>query len=340
MAELNSAVAVREAGTSLKPTSLPENTRRAGWVRIRVAASGVCSADIGSISSDRPASGFPIVAGHEIAGTVDMVGYGVTRFAVDDRVAVGWLGGFCGECSACRAGDPVHCPDRQVTGVHFRGGWAQYVDVPVEALARIPSDMSFTAAAPFGCAGVTVFNAIRRAGICAGGRVAVFGLGGLGHLAVQFAAALGFETIAMARGTARAAAAAELGARHYVDVSATDPGEALTALGGADLILYSASATEPATLLLPGLTAGGRLVFVGVDGGAVAIPVGQLVTQGVSVTGHLAGSPQDTEEAMRFAAAHGVAPVVERFPLRDAADAVARLRSGEVRFRAVLEPWA
>lgn len=340
MAELFSAAAVPEAGASLQHTETPRDTLPPERVRIRVMASGVCSADLGTITSERPASGFPIVAGHEIAGTVDTIGDGVTRFAIGDRVAVGWLGGFCGVCPACRSGNPVHCPDRQVTGVHFRGGWAQYVDVPVEALARIPDDMSFTAAAPFGCAGVTVFNAIRHAGIRAGGRVAVFGLGGLGHLAVQFAAALGFETIAMARGTARAAAAAGLGATHYVDVSATDPGETLTALGGADLILYSAAATEPATRLLPGLRAGGRLVFVGVDGGAVEIPVGQLVTQGISVTGHLTGSPQDTEEAMRFAAAHDIAPVVERFPLRNAADAVARLRSGEVRFRAVLELWA
>jgi alcohol dehydrogenase len=186
---------------------------------------------------------------------------------------------------------------------------------------------------------VTTFNAIRGAGVPAGGRVAVFGLGGLGHLAVQFAAAMGYETIALARGAERSAAAARLGADRYVDTEAESPAAVLAGLGGADLVVYTASDTGPATQLLGGLAGHGRLVLVGVDAGRLAVPVADLVMHAHRITGHLTGSPRDTEDAMRFAVRNGVRPVIEQLPLRDAATAIERLRRGAVRFRTVLDPW-
>lgn len=221
----------------------------------------------------------------------------------------------------------------------YRGGWGQYIAVPVDAIARIPEGMQLDDAAPFGCAGVTTFNAIRRANVPSGGRVAVFGLGGLGHLAVQFSAALGYETIALARGPARAAQALELGADRYVDTTEEPAPAALAALGGADLIVYTASDTAPAAALIDGLAVHGRLTLVGVDAGHLQIPAAALVFRGNDVTGNLTGSPRETEDAMRFALRTGVRPIVEHLPLADAAVALDRMREGAVRFRAVLDPW-
>ena len=289
--------------------------------------------------STSPPTRFPIVPGHEIAGTVAAIGRRVTWVEVGERVAVGWFGGSCGHCRFCRAGDVVHCLERKTPGMSYRGGWAQFISVPVDAIARIPDGMPFDDAAPFGCAGVTTFNAIRRANLPAGDRVAIFGLGGLGHLAVQFAAALGYETIALARGEGRAAQALELGADRYVDTTEESASEVLTALVGADLIVYPASDTAPAADLIDGLAAHGRLTLVGVDAGRLDIPVAALVFRGRVVTGHLTGSPRDTEDAMRFALRTGVRPVIEHFPLGEAAAALDRMRRGAVRFRAVLDPW-
>lgn len=308
-------------------------------VVVRVEASGICGADVGQLASTEPEGGFPIVPGHEIAGTVAAVGRSVGWLEVGEPVAVGWFGGSCGHCRYCRAGDVVHCRERRTPGRSYPGGWAQFVTVPVDAVVRIPDGMPFDLAAPFGCAGVTTFNAIRRAGVPAGGRVAVFGIGGLGHLALQFASALGYETVALARGTAKAARAAELGADRYVDTAAEAPAATLARLGGADLILYTASDTGPAAGLIDGLAVDGRLVLVGVDDGELRIPAADLVSHGHVVTGHLTGGPRDTEDAMRFAVRNGVRPVIERAPLAEAGAAVERLRAGAVRFRTVLDPW-
>jgi alcohol dehydrogenase len=224
-----------------------------------------------------------------------------------------------------------------VTGVYYRGGWSETITVPADALARIPEGLGFAEAAPFGCAGVTTFNAIRRAHIRAGGEVAVFGFGGLGHLAVQFAAKLGYRTTVIARGTERADAAHGLGAHRYIDSAGQQPGAALAESGGADLIVYTASSTEPVEELMAGLAVHGQLTLLGADANAVSIPSGQLVAKGQTVTGHLTGSPRETEEAMEFALTTGVRPVIERLPLEQAADAVDRLRAGRARFRIVLD---
>lgn len=321
---------------NLVRTAPPATPR--GHVRIDVAASGICYADLGTARAGGKNTIFPVTPGHEIAGTISEIGEGVSRWALGDRVAVGWFGGSCGQCAHCRRGDVVHCADRKIPGVSYPGGWAQHITVPLDALAAIPDGMSYTDAAPMGCAGATTFNAIREASIPVGGTVAVFGIGGLGHLAVQFAAAMGCRVIAIARGNERAEFARRLGAHDYIDNAAEDPGTALAALGGADLILCTASTTEPVQGLLRGFAVRGRLTLIGVDAGRVAVPVRQLVMNGQIVTGHLTGSARDTEEAMRFAHLNGVKPMIERMPLSQADEALARLAAGKARFRIILDP--
>ncbi|MEU3498982.1 alcohol dehydrogenase catalytic domain-containing protein [Kitasatospora cineracea] len=337
MSEHVSAMTVTEPGGPLRLRRSAAGAPTGTLVRVTVAASGVCHADLATAAATGPGAAFPVVPGHEVAGVVAEVGERVAGRRVGDRVAVGWFGGSCGHCERCRAGDVVHCPEREVPGLSYPGGWAESVTVPADALARVPDGLDLLDAAPFGCAGVAAFNAVRRAGTPAGGRVAVFGIGGLGHLAVQFAAALGYETVAVARGTDREEAARRLGAHHYIDSDAQAPGAALRRLGGADLIVYTASSTAPAGELLTGLNTHGRLTLVGVDAGSLTVPAARLVMNGHTLTGQLTGTPRETEEAMRFAVAHGIRPVAERLPLRRAAEALDRLRSGATRFRVVLD---
>ncbi|MFI6093122.1 alcohol dehydrogenase catalytic domain-containing protein [Streptomyces sp. NPDC051218] len=302
-----------------------------------VAASGVCNADIGTADAVGSGITFPVTPGHEVAGTIAAVGDQVEGWSVGVRVAVGWFGGSCGHCAFCRAGDVVHCPERKIPGLSYPGGWAQSITVPADALARIPDGLDLFDAAPFGCAGVTTFNAVRKAAIPAGGRIAVFGIGGLGHLALQFAAGLGYETVAIARGEEREKLTRTLGAAHYIDSDAQAPGAALKALGGADLIVYTASSTAPVDELLAGLNTHGQLTLVGVDAGSVTVPAAQLVMNGHTLTGHLTGSARETEQAMEFAVTNDIRPMIERMPLQQADDAVTRLRSGAPRFRIVLD---
>lgn len=329
---------IHSAGSPLVPEEMPLTPLERGWVRIEVAASGVCHADIGTAAAEGKHPVFPVTPGHEIAGTISDVGDGVPKWHVGDRVAVGWFGGSCGHCPFCRDADAVHCSDRMIPGQSYPGGWSQSVAVPADALAAIPDGMDFFEAAPMGCAGVTTFNAIRRADLGAGATVAVFGLGGLGHLAVQFAAKMGHRTVAIARGGERAELAVRLGADHYIDGTAEHPGDALAALGGADLIVCTAPTTKPAADLLSGLNVHGRLTLIGVDGGSIEVPTAQLTLKSQIVTGHLTGSARDTEEAMLFSHRNGVRPWVERMPLREANEAIARIAAGEPRFRIVLDP--
>ncbi|MFJ5262617.1 alcohol dehydrogenase catalytic domain-containing protein [Streptomyces sp. NPDC088387] len=337
MTDTHVTMAVTEPLGALSPSVTRTSSPTGTWVRVSVVASGVCNADIATAAATGDNTDFPVVPGHEIAGVVAELGDRVEGWSVGDRVAVGWFGGSCGHCAYCREGDVVHCAERKVPGLSYPGGWAQSVTVPADALVRVPDGLDLVDAAPFGCAGVTTFNAVRRAGIRPGGRVAVFGIGGLGHFAVQFASALGYETVAIARGGDREEASRALGAHHYIDSSARAPGAALRQLGGADLIVYTASSTAPVDELLTGLRTHGQLTLVGVDAGSVTVPAARLVMNGHTLTGHLTGSARETEEAMRFAVVTGVRPVVERMPLEQAAEAVGRLRGGAPRFRTVLE---
>ena len=307
-----------------------------GQVRIDVAACGVCGTDLGFVTGGFPNMTWPLTPGHEIAGTITELGDGVDQFAVGDRVAVGWFGGNCNECIPCRRGQFMQCVKGQVPSWHYPGGYAQSVTVPATAPARIPDELSFVEAAPMGCAGVTTYNALRKTRAVAGDRVAVLGIGGLGHLGVQWARAMGFETIAIARGADKKVNAVKLGAHHYIDSTAEDVAAALQALGGATVVLATAANSAAMAQTVGGLAAEGELVTVGVTGEPLPISPMQLITPGLSVTGHPSGTSRDVEETMHFAVLSGVRAWIEERPLAEAADAYAAMDEGRARYRMVL----
>nr|WP_221380474.1 alcohol dehydrogenase catalytic domain-containing protein [Actinoplanes polyasparticus] len=316
-------------------TELPTPGR--GQVRVTVEACGVCRTDAAFVNAAFPVS-FPLVAGHEIAGRVDAVGDDVAEWAPGDRVAVGWFGGHCGVCAPCRAGDFIHCVRLEVPGWAYPGGYAETVVVPVTALARIPNAISAVEAAPMGCAGVATFNGLRRSTARAGDLVAVLGLGGLGHLAVQFAARMGFETVAVARGAARAEVAAELGAHHYIDSADGDVAAQLQALGGPRVVLATAGDSAAMSATIDGLAPAGELVVVGADPAPIEVSPFQIISTSRTVHGHPSGTPHEVEETLRFAALTGIRPLTETRPLDEVQAAYDRMLSGEARYRMVLTP--
>ena len=307
-----------------------------GHVRIAVAACGVCGTDNGFVSGGFPNMTWPLTLGHEIAGTVAELGDGVDNFAVGDRVAVGWFGGNCNKCIPCRRGQFMQCANGQVPSWHYPGGYAESVTAPATALARIPDELSFAEAAPLGCAGVTTYHALRRTKAVAGDRVAVLGIGGLGHLGVQWARAMGFETIAIARGADKEANARELGAHHYIDSKAGDVAAALQALGGASVVLATAANSAAMAQTVGGLGPEGELVIVGVTAEPLPIAPIQLITPGLSVAGHPSGTSRDVEETMHFAVLSGVRAWIDERPLAEAAEAYAAMKEGRARYRMVL----
>ncbi|WP_420108493.1 alcohol dehydrogenase catalytic domain-containing protein [Mycolicibacter arupensis] len=307
-----------------------------GQVRIEVAACGVCGTDHAFVHGGFPGMSWPVTLGHEIAGTVVELGSGVTDWQVGERVAVGWFGGNCNHCIPCRKGDFIHCVNAQVPSLHYPGGYAESVTVPASALARIPDELSFVEAAPMGCAGVTTYHALRSTKARPGDRVAVLGLGGLGHLGVQFARAMGFETISIARGAAKEADARALGAHHYIDSTATDVAQAMAALGGASVVLATAANSRAMADTLDGLSPRGELVIIGVTADPLPITPMQLISPGLSVTGHPSGTARDIEETMRFAVLSGVRARIEERPLAEAAQAYAAMVEGRAHYRMVL----
>jgi alcohol dehydrogenase len=283
-----------------------------------------------------PGVSFPLVTGHEIAGRVDAVGDGVEDWGVGDRVAVGWFGGNCGTCPACREGDFIHCARLQVPGWAYPGGFAEAVVVPASAPARIPAELTAVEAAPMGCAGVTTFNALRRSPAGPGDLVAVLGVGGLGHLGVQFAAALGFETVAIARGADKAEAAKEFGAHHYIDSNADDVAGRLQAMGGAKVVLATAASSAAMSAAIDGLRRGGALIVLAATPEPIQVSPFQLISTSRTVHGHPSGTARDVEETLRFAALTGVRPMTETRPLDEADAAYNRMLSGAARYRMVL----
>ncbi|MFD7922377.1 alcohol dehydrogenase catalytic domain-containing protein [Streptomyces sp. NPDC059740] len=307
-----------------------------GQVRITVEACGVCHSDAMIISGAMPGVEFPVTPGHEIAGRIETLGEGVAGFAPGDRVAVGWYGGSCGHCEACRTGDGVNCPELQVPGAAYPGGYADQVTVPAVALARIPDELTAVEAAPLACAGVTVFNALRRSAAGPGDTVAVLGVGGLGHLGVQYAVAMGFDTVAVARGEEKRELAQQLGARHYVDSTAEDPAQALQALGGAKVVLATVTNGPAMTATVDGLHRRGELVVVGATPDVLEISGLQLMAGARRVYAHPSGIAVDTEDAMRFAVQSGVRAWTQEAPLSEASTAYQRMLTGKARFRMVL----
>ncbi|MEW9530909.1 alcohol dehydrogenase catalytic domain-containing protein [Microbispora sp. NPDC049125] len=306
-------------------------------VRVIVEACGVCGHSDTLIASGHiPGTRFPLTLGHEIAGRVDSLGPGVTGWAVGDRVAIGWYGGSCGHCDACRTGDGVHCPELQIPGVAYPGGYSDSVIVPSMALAAVPGELTAAEAGPLACAGVTTFNALRRSAARPGDTVAILGVGGLGHLGVQFAAKMGFDTVAIARGAEKADLARRLGAGHYIDSTGSDVAQELQALGGAKVVLATVNAAETMSAAIDGLSRRGELVIVGISMDRLDVTALQLVQGGRRVYGHASGTAVDTQDTMRFAAQTGIRPWIEEMPLEEAAAAFGKASSGAARFRMVL----
>jgi alcohol dehydrogenase len=330
------AIQIRSPGGPLDLVDVETISPAPGEVRLDVAACGICGTDRAFVHDGFPDISWPLTPGHEIAGTIAELGVGVDDFAVGDRVAVGWFGGNCNHCIPCRKGMSIHCENLKVPSWQYPGGYAESVTVPANALARIPRELSFAEAAPMGCAGVTTYNALRRTTAVAGDRVAVLGVGGLGHLGVQFSRAMGFETVAIARGTNKADDARRLGAHHYIDSTKDDVAEALLALGGVAVVLATAGNSAAMAATVGGLVPRGELVAIGVATDPLPISPVQLINHGISITGHPSGTARDVEETMHFAVLSGVRAWIEERRLAEAADAYADMEQGRPRYRMVL----
>jgi D-arabinose 1-dehydrogenase-like Zn-dependent alcohol dehydrogenase len=306
-----------------------------GTVRIRVLACGVCHSDSMTKDGLFPGIEYPRVPGHEVAGVIDAVGAGVPGWEPGQRVGVGWNGGYCGYCDHCRRGEFFACVRGQVTGISYDGGYGEYMVAPASAVARMPADLPAAEAAPLMCAGLTTFNALRNSGARPGDVVAVLGLGGLGHLGVQYAAKMGFLTVAIARGTDKEPLARQLGASAYIDSRAQDPAEELNKMGGARVILATATSGEAMAAVLGGLAANGTMMVIGAAEPFPVSPV-PLLTKAHSIKGWNSGTSIDTQDTLAFSQRTGVRPMNEFFPLDRVAEAYDRMMSGKARFRVVL----
>jgi D-arabinose 1-dehydrogenase-like Zn-dependent alcohol dehydrogenase len=308
----------------------------AGTVRIKVEACGVCHSDSAIVEGSFPGIEYPRIPGHEVVGTIDALGPGVTDLKPGQRVGVGWNGGYDGRCDSCRRGEFFACRLGLVTGMSFDGGYAEYAIARTEALAFFPEGLKPAEAAPLMCAGVTTFNAIRSSGARPGDLVAVVGIGGLGHLAVQYAAKMGFRTVAIARGPDSEALAKKLGAWHFIDNKSRDAAAELQKLGGARAIFATAPSAKAMSSVVGGLTANGKLVAIGVPADALEVNVTPLVLGQRSIEGFYSGVSIDTQDALAFSQRTEIRSMNEYFPLERAADAYQHMMSGKVRFRAVL----
>jgi D-arabinose 1-dehydrogenase-like Zn-dependent alcohol dehydrogenase len=331
-------VQVSKPGSPLKLVERPVPEPGPGKVRIKVEACGICHSDAFTVEGQYPGIVYPRVPGHEISGRVDALGPGVTAWRVGQRVGVGWHGGHCGVCVNCRRGDFVLCVVMQVPGIAYDGGYADYMIAPQEALAAIPDDLAAVDAAPLLCAGITTYNALRNAGARPGDVVAIQGIGGLGHLGVQFAVKMGFMTVAIARGADKAKLALELGAHRYVDSNAEDAAKVLTGLGGAKVILATVTNAKAMSALIGGLGVDGKLLVVGVSPEPIEVSPLQLISKRASVAGWPSGRAADSEDTLRFSVLEGIRPMIETFPLTEAAKGYQRMIKGDARFRVVLVP--
>lgn len=307
-----------------------------GQVRIQVRACGVCHSDIITKEGLLPGISYPRVPGHEVAGVIDAVGAGVEGWNKGEPVGVGWHGGHDGTCLACRRGDFINCANELICGIHYDGGYQEYMVAPVEAVARMPASLEPAAAAPLMCAGITTFNSLRHSGAKPGDLVAVQGIGGLGHLGVQFAKQSGYRVAAIARGQGKADLAKKLGADYYLDSTASDPAEELQKLGGAQVILATGTSGKAMAALVGGLGANGVLLVVGAPSDPIEVPAIQLIFGKKRIQGWPSGIPTDSEDTLRFAELTGIRPMIETYPLAQAPEAYARMLSGKAEFRVVL----
>lgn len=331
------AIVVSKPGAAFELIQRDVPTPKAREVRIRVEACGMCHSDVFVKSGHFPGLQLPRIPGHEIAGRIDAVGAEASSWKEGQRVGVGWHGGHCSACDACRQGDFLNCANGKITGITFDGGYAEYVVVPTEAVVRIPEKLDAVNAGPLLCAGITTFNALRNSGARPGDTVAVLGIGGLGHLAIQFAARMGFRTVAVSRGADKEKLARELGAHEYVNTQIVKPAEGLQRLGGAHLVLATAPHAESIAGTVDGLRQRGKLLIVAAPAEPIPVSAFSLLS-GKTVAGWPSGTSIDSEDTLAFSALTGVRARIETFKLEQAEAAYAKMMENRVRFRAVLVP--
>ena len=307
-----------------------------GHVRIKVQACGVCHSDVLTKEGLWPGIQYPRVPGHEVAGIIDELGAGVTAWKQGQRVGVGWHGGQDNTCRECRRGDFRNCRNLKIPGISYDGGYQQYMVAPVEALAPIPDSLKDTDAAPLLCAGITTYNALRHSGALPGDLVVIQGIGGLGHLGIQFANKSGYNVVAIGRGAENAALAKKLGANVYIDSSSTNAAEALERMGGARVILATAPSSKAMSALIDGLGPNGKLVVIGATFDPIEVTPTQLISGSRTIQGWAAGTAADSEDTLHFAELTGVRPMIETYALESAGEAYARMMSGKAQFRVVL----
>ena len=330
------AVQISKAGGNFEIVERPIPQPGRGQVRIKVEACGICHSDALVKEGHWPGIQYPRVPGHEIAGRIDAIGPEVTLWKPGQRVGLGWHGGHCFQCDPCRRGDFVLCQNGKITAISYDGGYAEYMIAQAEAVAAMPDDLPADEAAPLLCAGITVFNALRNSGARGGDLVAVQGIGGLGHLGIQYARQMGFRTVAIGRGKDKQPLAQKLGAHEYVDTSAGAPADALQKLGGARVILATAPDSKSMSALVDGLAGNGTLLVVGAAMESLTVTPLQLIGGRKSLKGWASGTGKDSEDTLQFSSLTGVRPMIERYPLEKAAEAYEQMISGRARFRVVL----
>jgi D-arabinose 1-dehydrogenase-like Zn-dependent alcohol dehydrogenase len=330
------AVQVSKAGGNFEIVERPIPEPGRAQVRIKVEACGICHSDALVKEGLWPGLQYPRVPGHEIAGRIDAVGSDVTQWKAGQRVGVGWHGGHCFVCDPCRRGDFVLCNVEKITAIHFDGGYAEYIVVPAEAVAAMPEGLPADQAAPLMCAGITVYNSLRNAGARAGDLVAVQGIGGLGHLGIQFARQMGFRTVAIGRGGDKEVLARKLGAHDYVDTNTGSPAAVLQKLGGARVALATAPDSKSIAALVDGLAPAGKLLVIGAGMEPLNVTPLQLIMGRRAVQGWPSGTAKDSEDTLNFSVLSGVRPMIERYPLEKAAEGYQQMISGKARFRVVL----
>jgi NADPH2:quinone reductase len=338
MSDTMHAAVVDEAGAEFEVVERAIPDPAPGEVRVAVEACGICHSDVFVTEGGYPGVSYPRIPGHEVVGYVDSVGEGVENWSSGDYVGAGWHGGHCFTCEPCRRGEFLNCEHAEITGLTFDGGYAEFTTAPAEALAAVPEDLAAADAAPILCAGVTTYNALRNADLQPGDLVAVQGVGGLGHLGIQYAHAAGYETVAISRSPDKEALASELGADHFVNAADEDPAERLQAIGGADGVLATAPSSDAIASVVEGVGIGGSVIVVGVPGEDVPVNAQHLIGTAGSVEGWGSGDARDSQDALEFSSLRDITPEVETYPLEEVETAYGRMIENEARFRAVLEP--
>ena len=333
---LMKAVQISKAGGDFELVEREIPQPGLGEVRIKVEACGICHSDAFVKEGTFPGITYPRVPGHEVAGYIDELGEGVSAWEKGQRVGVGWHGGHCFTCEPCRVGDFVNCQNQKITGITDDGGYAEYMIAPQEAVALMPDRLKAVDAAPLLCAGITTYNALRNSGARGGDLVAIQGIGGLGHLAVQFANKLGFRTVAISRGQKKKDLAFKLGAHHYLDSASVNVAEELSNMGGARIILATAPNSQAIARIVDGLSIDGKLMIVAASGDPIEVTPLQLIIGRKSILGWPSGHAKDSEETLNFSALSGALPMIETFPLERVGEAYERMITNKVRFRVVL----